>query len=375
MASISLKKIRGLYPGNTGEDLNAVSDLELEIGDRELVVLLGPPSGGITSLVRMIAGLDETPQGEMSVGDRRVNDLPPKDRDIAMVPQGYVPYPQMSVHENLKFPLTLRQVPRAEIKKRVHAAAGLLGLQEILESNPGSLSDEQRQRVAIARAVALQPKAFLFDRALSKLDAGARAQLRNEIVKLHQRLQVTMIFATDDPIEAMAMGGRIIVINEGAIQQDGTGRSLYDQPANVFVAEFMDPPMNLIQGTLKQDRDWVVFKESEEGIIEVRLPIPKMPGVRDHLGGMVVLGIRPDDVEIVEVTEKTEQGSSRFPALIDAVESIGKGSKLSLLTGAHALVCRSQRQVEQREAGHRSQFKLNAEKICLFDPVSRRRIA
>ncbi len=375
MPSISLKKVRGLYPGNHGGDLNAVSGLDLEIGDRELVVLAGPPNSGISSLVRMIAGLDDASRGEMLMGDRPVNDLPPKDRDIAMVPQGYVPYPQMSVHDNLAFPLSRRKIPKAEIKKRVVAAGGLLGLQEVLESKPESLSDEQRQRLAIARAVALQPKAFLFDRALSTLDAKARGHLRNEILTLHQRLQVTMIFATHDPIEAMAMGGRIIVMNEGAIQQDGTARSLYDQPANVFVAEFMDPPMNLIQGTLKQDRDWAVFKETEEGTIEVRLPISGIPGARDHFGGLVLLGIRPDDIEVAEVTENTEQDSSRFPALIDAVESTGWESKLSLLTGAHALVCRSHRQVEQREAGHRSQFTLNTGKLCLFDPVSRRRIA
>lgn len=373
MASISFKKVTSIYPGQKGKDQNPVSELDLEIQDRELVVLVGPPNSGISTVLRMLAGLDEVSKGDIFVGDRRVNHLAPKDRDVAMVPQSYVPYPRMTVSDNLAFALTLRKFPKAETKKRVLAAARLLGLQEVLERKPDSLSAEQRQRLAIARAIALQPKAFLFDRALATLEAKARAEMRNELVKLHQRLQVTMIFATHDPIEAMAMGGRIIVMHEGVIQQDGTGRSLYDQPANVFVAEFLDPPMNLIQGTLKQDRDWIVFKESEGGTIEVRLPISEFPGARDH-GGLVLLGVFPDDIEVAEVTQTAEQLSSRFPALIDAVEPTGREANLYLQTGAHALVCRSQRQMDHQETGHRSQFELNTKKVCLFDPVSRRRI-
>jgi multiple sugar transport system ATP-binding protein len=374
MANISLKKVTGIDPGKDREDLNAVRDLDLEIQDREFVVLVGPPNCGISRIIRMIAGLDEVSQGDIFIGDRRVNDVVPKDREIALVLQSYVPYPRMSVSDNLAFALTQRKIPKAEIKKRVLAAAGVLGLQEVLERKSESLAGEQRQRVAIARAIALQPKAFLFDEALSTLEAKARARMRNEIVKLHVRLQVTMIYATHDPIEAMALGGRIIVMSEGGIEQDGTALSLYDQPANVFVAEFLHPPMNLIQGSLKQDRDAVVFRESDGGTIEMRLPLSEFPGARDRAGGSVLLGIRPDDIEVAEVTKNAEQLSGRFPALIDAVEAVGGESNLYLQTGAHALVCRCRRQIHHQEAGHRSQFELKREKVCLFDPVTRRRV-
>ena len=375
MASISLRNLSKVYPGQNGRNLNAVSDLNLEIQDREFVVLAGPPNCGIASVVRLIAGLDEASQGEIFVGDRRVNDLAPKDRDVAMVPHSYVPYPRMSVYDNLAFALTLRKIPKPEIKKRVLAAAGLFGLQELLERKPGSLSGEQGQRVAIARAIALQPKAFLFDRALSTLETEAQARMRNEIVKLHQRLQVTMIYATHDPIEAMAISGRTIVMNEGVVQQEGTALSLYDEPANVAVAEFLGPPMNLVRGTLKQDRDWLVFREMEEGTIEVRLPISKFPGAPDFAEGAVLLGIRPEEIEVAENTNNTEQQSGRFPALIDRVEPIGRESNLYLQTGAHTLVCRSRRRMDHREAGHRAQFELNVGKVRLFDPISSRRVA
>lgn len=373
MASISLKHVTTTNPD--GRDGSALSDLDLEIQDREFVVLLGPPNSGISSVVRVIAGLDEVAKGDIFIGDRRVNDLEPKARDIALVPQSYVPYPRMSVADNLAFGLTLRKFPKAEIKKRVLAAAGLLGLQDSLGRKPESLSGEQRQRIAIARAIALQPKAFLFDRPLATLEPEERARMRHEIVKLHQRLQATMVYTTHDPIEAMALGARVIVMNEGVVQQEGTALSLYEEPANVFVAGLLDPPMNLIRGTLKQDRDGIVFRESEEGTIELRLPPSRFPGAADFAGGLVLLGVRPEEIEVAENTKNAEQASGRFPALIDLVEAIGRESNLYLQTGAHTLLCRSARQMDHREAGHRSQFELDAEKVRLFDPVSGRRIA
>jgi multiple sugar transport system ATP-binding protein len=198
--------------------------------------------------------------------------------------------------------------------------------------------------------------------------------MRNEITKLHQRLQATMIYATHDPIEAMAMGGRIVVMNDGAIQQDGTALALYDEPANSFVAEFMGSPMNLVRGTLKEDRDSLVFSEREGGTIEVRLPISEFPGARDFAGELVLLGIRPEDIEVAEVTKVTEKYSASFTAIIDLVEPMGREANLYLQTGAHMLVCRTQREVDHREAGHRLQFELNVGKVRLFDPISRRRI-
>jgi multiple sugar transport system ATP-binding protein len=374
MASVSLTNVSKIYPGKNGRDVTAVNDLALEIQDREFVVLVGPRNCGISSIVRMIAGLDDISKGDIFIGDRRVNDMPPKDHAIAMVSQNYVPYPRMSVYENLAFGLKLRKFPNSEIKKRVLAAAGILGLQELLERKSESLSSEQRQRVAIARAIALQPKVFLFDEPLASLEAKRGGQMRNEIAKLHQRLQVTMIYATHDPIEAMAMGSRVVVIDAGVVQQDGTALSLYDKPANSLVAEFVGPPMNLVQGTLKHERDSLVFSEREGGTIEVRLPISEFPGPRDFAGGLVLLGIRPEDIEIAKFTKVTEKHLGSFPAIVDLVEPMGKEANLYLQTGAHTVVCRSQRQVDNREAGHRLQFELNVEKVCLFDPISRRRI-
>ena len=294
MAKVSLKNVTKTYPGQSGKD--AIKDLSLEIQDREFVVLVGPPDCGMSSVLRIIAGLEEVSTGNIFIGDRCVNEIAPKDRDIALVPHDYVPYPRMSVQENLAFPMTQRKLPKAEIKKRVLAAAGLVGLQDLLEREPRSLSRDQRQRVAIARAIAFQPKVFLFDQVLSNLEPKARLQMRNEIMKLHQRLQVTMIYGTHDPIEAMATGGRVVVMNGGVLAQVGTAQSVYEEPLNSFVAEFTAPPMNLVQGTLKQDRDSLVFVERDEGTIKVRLFLSEFPGAQAFAGGVILLGIRPEDI-------------------------------------------------------------------------------
>jgi multiple sugar transport system ATP-binding protein len=375
MANVSLKNVTKVHPGKNGRDITAINELSLEIQDREFVVLVGPPNCGISTIVRMIAGLDDISKGEIFIGDRRVNDLPPKDRDIAMVFRNYVPYPRMSAYGNLAFGLKQRKFSDAEIRKRVLAVAGILGLQELLEHKSESLSGEQRQRVAIGRAIALQPKVFLFGEPLANLEAKARGQMRNEITKLHQRLQATMIYGTHDSIEAMAMGGRIVVMNDGAIQQIGTARALYDEPENVFVAEFVgSSPMNLIRGTLKPDRDGVFFSEVDEGTIEVRLPIAELPAEQAFLGKPVLLGIRPEQITISE-SSRTERYSGSFPAIMDLVEATGGETNLYLRTGAHRFVCRTRRGLDPREAGHRAQFQLNLEKVCLFDPISGRRIA
>jgi multiple sugar transport system ATP-binding protein len=373
MANVSLKNLSSIDPGRDGKDRAAVSNLNLEVQDREHVVLTGPAHCGISSIVRMIAGLDPVSKGDIFIGDRRANDLLPKDRDIALVSQDYAPYPRMSVYENIAFGLKRRKFPDPEIKKRVLAAAGIVGLEELLESKAQSLSSAQRQRVALARAIALQPKVFLFDEPFADLEAKTREQMRNLIAKLQQRLQATMIYATHEPIEAMALGGRIVVVNDGAIQQDGTAPSLYDEPANTFVAEFLSPPMNLVQGTLKQERDSLVFSEQDDGTIEVRWPIAEFPAAPDLVGKPVLLGIRPEEIGVAQPS--TAGGSSgSFRAIVDLVEVIGAEVNIYLQTGAHTLVCRTGRRVDQQEAGHRLQFELNAPKVRLFDPVSRLRI-
>jgi multiple sugar transport system ATP-binding protein len=374
MAKVSLKKVAKVYPGQKGQDLTAVNDLDLEVQDREFVVLAGPPGCGISSVVRMIAGLDESSRGEICLGDRLVNDLPPKDRDVALVSQDHTLYPRMSVFDNLAFGLKLRKFPAAELKKRVLGAAEVLGLQELLEHEPKSLSREQRQRVAIARAVALQPKVFLFDEPLVTLEAKARGLMRHEIAKLHQRLDATAIYATHDPVEAMALGGRIVVMNHGALQQDGTARTLYDEPANVFVAGFVGAtPMNFVRGSLRQERDWLLFSEAEEGTIEVRWPISEFLEGREFVGKPVLLGIRPEEIGIADSTT-TEKYGGNFPALIDHVEVLGAETNLYLQTGVHTLVCRVQAGMNLLEVGRRGRFSLNLNKLCLFDPISTRRI-
>jgi multiple sugar transport system ATP-binding protein len=374
MAKVTFKNVTKSCPGRSGREVSGGNGLNLEIEDGELVVLAGPPSCGISSIVRMIAGLDDISKGDIFIGDRRVNDLPPKDRDIAVVSQNYTPYPRMPVYDNLAFGLRLRRFPSAEIKKRVVAAAEILGLQELLERKTESLSGEQRQRVAVARSLALQPKVFLFDEPLANLEVQARRQMRNEIAKLHQRLQATMIYATHDPVEALALGGRIVVLNDGAVQQDGPAPTLYDEPANVFVAGFLgSPPMNFVQGVLKQDRDWLLFSEADDGTIEARWPISELPAGQDFVGKSVLLGVRPEEIRLGE-SSKAEKYSGSFSAIVDLVEAAGAELNLYLQSGAHTLVCRTPRGVGQWQAGHRGRFQLNLNKLCLFDPVSSRRV-
>jgi len=374
MANVSLKNVTKVYPGRNGREVTAVNGLNLEIEGGEFVILAGPLNCGITSIVRMIAGLDDISKGEIFIDGRRVNDLPPKDRDIALVPKNYTPYPRMPVYENLAFGLRLRKFPSAEIKKRVVAAAEILGLQGLLERKTESLSGEQRQRIAVARSLALQPKVFLFDEPLANLEMTACAQMRNEIAKLHQRLQATMIYATHDPVEALALGGRIVVLNDGAVQQDGPAPMLYDGPANVFVAGFVgSPPMNLVRGALKQDRDWLVFSEADDGTIEVRWPISEFPAGQDFAGKPVLLGIRPEEITIGE-SSKAEKYGGGFPAIIELVEMVGAEVNLHLQTGAQRLICRTPRVADHWQAGQRGRFQLNLNKLCLFDPISTHRI-
>jgi multiple sugar transport system ATP-binding protein len=374
MAKVSVQNVYKIYPGDKGRDITAVDNVTLEIQDREFVVLVGPSGCGKSTTLRMIAGLEEISEGDIYIGDRRVNDVPPKDRDIAMVFQNYALYPHMSVYDNLAFGLKLRKYPKAEIKKRVTDAAGILGIEELLDRKPKALSGGQRQRVAVGRAIVRQPKVFLFDEPLSNLDAKMRVQMRTEITKLHQRLQATMIYVTHDQIEAMTMGDRIVVMNNGIVQQTDTPLALYNRPANLFVAGFLgSPPMNFINGTLKHDRDSLVFSEIEGGTIQVRLAIQDRPGAREFSGKSMLLGIRPEDIELAPFSGK-DGSTGSFPAIVDIVELMGAETNLYLQTGAHTVVCRSQRALDHREAGHRLQFEMNLNKAHLFDPHSGQRV-
>src|SRR6266853_938917 len=353
-------------------DVFAVNDLSLQVRDEEFLVLVGPSGCGKTTALRMLAGLEEQTTGDIFIGERRVNDVAPKDRDIAMVFQNYALYPHMSVFDNMAFGLKLRKYGKAEIKKRVGDAASILGIEGLLDRKPKALSGGQRQRVAVGRAIVRQPKVFLFDEPLSNLDAKMRVQMRTEITKLHQRLQATMIYVTHDQIEAMTMGDRIVVMNNGKVQQIDTPLKLYNEPDNLFVAGFLgSPPMNFIDGELKQERDAIVFKEIQGGTIQVRFA--NRPQAREFLGKPMLLGIRPEDIEVAQFS-KTGNTTASFPAIVDIVEQKGAETNLYLQTGAHTLVCRSQRALDHRETGHRLQFELSVNKAHLFDPATTSRV-
>lgn len=365
MANVTLTNVTKVYPEKRGGKA-ALDGLNIEIQDRDFVVLTGPPQSGLSAIIRTIAGLDNVSTGDVLIGNRRVNDLSPNNRDVAVVFQNQQPYPAMSVYENLAFCLKHRKFSPAEIKKRVHSGAEALGLTSALDQKGKSLSAEQRQRLAIARATALQPGVILFDEPLANLNRDARVRLREEIGKLHQRLRATMIYTTHDSTEAMAIGNRIVLLRNGVVQQDGSGRSLYEEPNNVFVAEFFgNPPMNLIQGHLKQDRDGYIFSEAEEGTIKLRLPIAQ-PAAEQ-----VLLGIRPNEIRVAQsISNKMEKPAGRFPAIIDRVENGDGQANLYLYTGSNTLVCRADWESRGWEAGHRLEFELTLSKVCLFDAIS-----
>src|SRR5947209_12007269 len=374
MANVTLSHVYKNYPSEKGRDIPAVEDVSLEVADREFLVLVGPSGCGKSTTLRMIAGLEEISRGDIYIGDRRVNDVAPKDRDIAMVFQNYALYPHMSVYDNMAFGLKLRKYPKAEIRKRVMDAAGILGIEELLERKPKALSGGQRQRVAVGRAIVRQPKVFLFDEPLSNLDAKMRVQMRTEITKLHQRLQATMIYVTHDQIEAMTMGDRIVVMNAGIVQQNDTPLKLYNEPVNLFVAGFLgSPPMNFVHGMLKQDRESLVFREIGNGTIDVRFPAGERAAAREVVGKPIILGIRPEDIQVAQFVKGQEKPGS-FPAIVDIVEPMGAETNLYLQTGAHTVVCRTPRSLDHREAGHRMQFEMDLQKAHLFDPASTLRL-
>ena len=302
MASLSLRNVYKRYPGG----VTAVSDFNLEIKDKEFIILVGPSGCGKSTTLRMVAGLEEISDGEVYIGDRLVNDVAPKDRDIAMVFQNYALYPHMTVFDNMAFGLKLRKTPKDEIKRRVEEAARILDISHLLERKPKALSGGQRQRVALGRAIVREPKVFLLDEPLSNLDAKLRAQMRTESSKLHQRLGTTFIYVTHDQTEAMTMGTRIVVMKSGLIQQVDTPQNLYLYPCNLFVAGFIgSPQMNFIESKLlKEGNDFFVEFGSEDtktraGVkFKIKLPAEKNKDncLEEYVGKEVIMGIRPEDV-------------------------------------------------------------------------------
>ena len=304
-------------------DVTAVSDLNLEIGDGEFMVLVGPSGCGKTTSLRMIAGLEEITSGALRIGDRVVNDVPPKDRDIAMVFQSYALYPHMSVRENLAFGLKLRKVPKAEIERRVNETAETIQLGMLLDRKPKELSGGQRQRVALGRAIVREPAVFLMDEPLSNLDAKLRVQTRAEIARLHQRLETTIVYVTHDQVEAMTMGSRIAVMNDGALQQVGAPQVVYDTPINRFVAGFIgSPAMNFVEVHMEGSGDTARLV----GASDWSIPLPNRyrEAATPKAGKTLIAGFRPEHLDIGEAGA----GSGSFRARADVVEFLGNEEQL-----------------------------------------------
>ncbi|MCH5286431.1 MAG: sn-glycerol-3-phosphate ABC transporter ATP-binding protein UgpC [Christensenellaceae bacterium] len=327
MASVSLQHIYKVYTGG----VVAVSDFNLDIEDKEFIVLVGPSGCGKSTTLRMVAGLEEISDGELYIGEKLVNDVAPKDRDIAMVFQNYALYPHMTVFDNMAFGLKLRKTPKDEIKRRVEEAAKILDIAHLLNRKPKALSGGQRQRVALGRAIVREPKVFLFDEPLSNLDAKLRVAMRTEITKLHQRLQTTFIYVTHDQTEAMTMASRIVVMKDGVVQQVDTPQNLYDYPANEFVAGFIgSPQMNFFDVRLAKDGQKIVAKFGDN-VIEV--PQSKIDNLIDeaYIGREVVMGIRPenisDDPEVVSAN-----AGNVIDVSVEVTEKMGSETYLYLTT-------------------------------------------
>ncbi|HSL73604.1 MAG TPA: sn-glycerol-3-phosphate ABC transporter ATP-binding protein UgpC [Ilumatobacteraceae bacterium] len=319
MATVKLDKINKVYDNG----FHAIHDLDLEIEDREFLVLVGPSGCGKSTALRMIAGLETITGGTMTIGDRVVNDVEPKDRDIAMVFQNYALYPHMSVYDNIGFALKLAKVPKAEIDTRVRKAAAILELEENLDRKPGQLSGGQRQRVAMGRAIVRQPAAFLMDEPLSNLDAKLRVQMRAEIASLQRELAVTTVYVTHDQIEAMTMGDRVAVLKDGYLQQVDTPQNLYDHPVNVFVAAFIgSPSMNLFEATVNLSGDVGTVTLGPHVLGLPREALEKNPSLRSYDGRRVIIGIRPEDYEDAALAPDIPE-SQRITARVSLLEALG----------------------------------------------------
>ncbi|MBQ1948281.1 MAG: sn-glycerol-3-phosphate ABC transporter ATP-binding protein UgpC [Clostridia bacterium] len=363
MSGLSLKNIYKKYPNG----FIAVKDFNLEIEDKEFIIFVGPSGCGKSTTLRMIAGLEEISSGELRIDGKLMNDVAPKDRDIAMVFQNYALYPHMTVFNNMAFGLKLRKVPKDEIKKKVEEAAKILDIEQLLDRKPKALSGGQRQRVALGRAIVRQPKVFLMDEPLSNLDAKLRVQMRTEIGKLHQRLQTTFIYVTHDQTEAMTMGTRIVVMKDGIMQQVDTPQTLYDSPCNKFVAGFIgSPQMNFFDAVLqKEGNDFALAF----GTNKIVLPEGKTKAIadklNDYVGKEVTMGIRPEDMHDEEVFIN-DHAAWCVPAHVDITEAMGSETFLYLTTDETSYVARVNPRTMAR-TGNDITIAMDATKIHIFD--------
>ncbi len=361
MANVTIDKIAKRYG-----DVEVISELSLDIRDREFMVLVGPSGCGKSTLLRMVAGLEEITAGRISIGDRVVNDLAPKDRDIAMVFQNYALYPHMSVRQNLEFGLKMRKTPRDEMRARVDEAARILGIHEYLDRKPRQLSGGQRQRVAVGRAIVRKPAVFLFDEPLSNLDAKLRAEMRTEITRLQHRLETTTIYVTHDQVEAMTMGHRIAVMHGGDLQQVGTPLELYDTPANLFVAKFIGtPPMNVIAARAEGGR---------LGTSGFEIPLPERFVSRVGSNGArdVLVGIRPEHVTSGE--GRVRGATTEIRARVDVVEPLGHEVVVHTRAGDESLVAKLEPH-HIPEVGSELALTLALDSVHLFDAASEASLA
>jgi multiple sugar transport system ATP-binding protein len=387
VAEIELERLSKVYPDGT----RAVTELDLQIGDGEFAVLVGPSGCGKTTALRMVAGLEPITDGAVRIGGRVVNNLPPKNRDVAMVFQNYALYPHMTAYRNMAFGLKLRKVEKSEIDRRVKDAARILGLQEVLRKRPRTLSGGQRQRVAMGRAIVREPQAFLMDEPLSNLDAKLRVEMRAEIARIQRDLGVTTIYVTHDQIEAMTLGDRVAVMRDGVLQQFARPQELYDEPVNLFVAEFIgSPAMNLVGADLSRDDGRIVAQVGDHRLAIEDDLLAARPALREFVDRRVILGIRPEDFEFA--TDDSQ--NRRISAVVDIREDMGsevfvhfgvagppvRGEDVKAAVGAEALeataaqaekgsmfVARLGRGTGLRE-GDRVQLAIVAGRMHFFDP-------
>jgi multiple sugar transport system ATP-binding protein len=344
-------------------DVVAVNDLNIEIADKEFLVLVGPSGCGKTTALRCLAGLEDVTEGRIMIADQVVNDIAPKDRDIAMVFQSYALYPHMSVYDNMAFGLKLRKTPKQEIKRRVEEAAQILGIEHLLDRKPRQLSGGQRQRVAVGRAIVREPKVFLFDEPLSNLDAKLRVETRANISKLHQQLETTFIYVTHDQIEAMTMASRIAVINKGILQQIDSPQALYDRPDNLFVAGFIgSPAMNFFPAHIRKDGEKLYM---DGGSFQVKVPDSKINTFMSYVDKPIIFGIRPENIHNPEFAPP-EIDAQPIECTVDVTELMGNEIVVYLKTGENVFVAR----VDPRSRYHvddKVQLILNMNNMHAFD--------
>ncbi len=362
MASLSLRNLKKVYPGN----VTAVKDFSMEIEHKEFIVLVGPSGCGKTTTLRMIAGLEEISEGDLYIGDKLVNDVAPKDRDIAMVFQNYALYPHMTVYENMAFGLKLKKVPKAEIDERVKKAATLLEIETLLDRRPKALSGGQRQRVALGRAMVREPKVFLMDEPLSNLDAKLRVQMRTEIAKLHNRLDTTFIYVTHDQIEAMTMGSRIVIMKDGDIQQIDSPQNAYDKPANLFVAGFIgSPQMNIFKGSVVEVSGKVALKLIDGTVLGLTEAVAKKLKDTGYVTKEVYIGIRPEHLHEAEIDPLTKDYST-ITGKVEVAELMGSETYLHFTKCDKQAIARVDAKTVKR-AGDDVELQLHWDKIHLFD--------